>query len=90
VCHSGEELQASDEAVRAQAERGAPRAHRPGEYEDERASKKEKDAALQMVAEKRKLAEEEGENVASAEQVGQVLRGRAQDSRSFADKIREL
>jgi len=59
-------------------------------YEDERASKKEREYALQMVAEKRKLAEEETKNAESADQVTQVLRGRARDSRAFADKIREL
>ena len=59
-------------------------------YEDERASKKEKDGALQMIAEKRKLAQEEAKNVSNAEQVAQVLRGRAADSRSFADKIRQI
>lgn len=59
-------------------------------YDDQQASKKEKDAALQMIAEKRKLAEEEAKNVSSAEQVAQVLRGRAADSRNFADKIRQI
>ena len=49
----------------------------------------EKDAALQMIAEKRKLAEEERKNVSNSEQVAQVLGVRAQDSRGFADKIRE-
>jgi hypothetical protein len=59
-------------------------------YEDQQASKKEKDDALQMVAEKRKLATEETKNVSNAEQVAQVLRGRAADSRAFADKIRQI
>jgi hypothetical protein len=58
-------------------------------YEDERAAKKEKDDALQIISEKRKLADEESKRVSEAEQVAQVLRGRAQDSRAFADKIRE-
>ena len=60
------------------------------QYEDQQASKKEKDAAEQIIAEKRKLAEQESKNVSDGEQVAQVLRGRAQDSRMFADKIREL
>jgi hypothetical protein len=60
------------------------------QYEDERAAKKEKDDALQIISEKRKLADEESKHVSEAEQVAQVLRGRAQDSRSFADKIREI
>lgn len=60
------------------------------QYEDQQASKKEKDAALQMIAEKRKLAEQEAKNVSDAEQVAQVLRGRAADSRAFADKIRQI
>lgn len=59
-------------------------------YEDQQASKKEKDAALQMIAEKRGLAAQEAKNVSDAEQVAQVLRGRAADSRAFADKIRSL
>jgi hypothetical protein len=73
-----------------QAGRGIPNLSAQEKYEDEHASKKEKDAALQMVAEKRRLAAEEGKNVASAEHVTQVLRGRAHDSRAFADKIRAL
>jgi hypothetical protein len=60
------------------------------QYEDERASKKEKDAALQIVAEKRRLAEQEKENVANRDQVSQTLRGTAANSRAFANKIREL
>lgn len=60
------------------------------QYEDERESKKERDAALQMVAEKRKLVEQETENVTNAENVARVLKGRAQDSRAFADKIRQI
>lgn len=46
--------------------------------------------SLQMIAAKRKLAEEEAKNVSSAEQVAQVLRGRAAGSRNFADKIRQI
>ena len=38
------------------------------QYEDQQASKKEKDAALQIIAEKRKLAEQEAKNVSDAEQ----------------------
>jgi hypothetical protein len=34
-------------------------------YEDERASKKKNDVAMQMVAEKRGLAKQEGENVSA-------------------------
>jgi len=43
-----------------------------------------------MIAAKRKLADEEAKNVSSAEQVAQVLRGRAAGSRNFADKIRQI
>jgi electron transfer flavoprotein alpha subunit len=59
-------------------------------YDDQQASKKEKDAALQMITEKRGLATQEAKNVSDAEQVAQVLRGRAADSRAFADKIRQI
>jgi hypothetical protein len=59
-------------------------------YEDERAAKKEKDAAMQIMSEKRELAKQEQENVDAAIQAVNMLSGRAQDSRNFADKIREL
>ena len=50
-------------------------------------SDKERKDAEQMIAEKRGLAAQEAKNVSDAEQVAQVLRGRAADSRAFADKI---
>lgn len=59
-------------------------------YEDERASKKEKDGALQMIAEKRGLAEQQSKDASEKEQVAQSLRGLAENSREFADKIRKL
>jgi len=46
-------------------------------YDDERNSKKEKDAAVQMVIEKRNLARQEIENVKNREQVAQTLRATA-------------
>ena len=60
------------------------------QYDDQQASKKEKGAALQMAAEKRNLAKQEAENVSNSEQTAQALRGMAQNSRAFADKIRQL
>jgi len=59
-------------------------------HEDERASKKEKDGALQMIAEKRGLAAQQSKEVSEKEQVAQSLRGLASNSREFADKIRQL
>jgi hypothetical protein len=53
-------------------------------------TKKEKNAALQMAAEKRKLAEQETENATNGEQVATTLVGTAQNARTFADKIRQL
>jgi hypothetical protein len=60
------------------------------QYEDEKASKKEKDAVLQDLAEKRALAKESLENALNAEQTAQTLKGMADNSRSFAQKIRQL
>jgi hypothetical protein len=42
-------------------------------YDDERASKKEKDAALQMIAEKRNLAKQEIQNVSDREQLAKTV-----------------
>jgi hypothetical protein len=60
------------------------------QYEDERAAKAEKDAALQMVAEKRKLADQERQNTADRNQVAETLSGTAANARQFANKIRNL
>ena len=90
-----DEIEANIKDVEAQEEvrKSAPeyRAFTPKEqYDDQQASKAEKDAAVQVMNEKRELAKAESAKVSEAEQVAQVLRGRANDSRSFADKIRAL
>ena len=90
-----DEIEANIKDVEAQEEvrKSAPeyQALAPKEqYDDQRASKAEKDAAVQVMTEKRELAKTESAKASEAEQVAQVLRGRATDSRSFADKIRAL
>ena len=90
-----DEIEANIKDVEAQEEvrKSAPeyQALTPKEqYDDQQASKAEKDAAVQVMNEKRELAKAESAKVSEAEQVAQVLRGRANDSRSFADKIRAL
>lgn len=97
-----EQLSAEAEAIEANVKKGEAEEavrHQSDEYqklscqekyEDERASKKEKDGALQMVAEKRGLAEQHNKEVSEKEHVAQSLRGLAANSREFADKIRAL
>jgi hypothetical protein len=67
------------------------------QYEDDRASQQEKNAAVQLIGEKRAsatekrgLAAEHAKSVSEKEQTAQSLRGLAANSRMFADKIREL
>jgi hypothetical protein len=86
----------AEEAKRAQTEKYQKLSEQE-QYEDQRASQQEKNAAVTMMDEKRAaanekrdLAKKETENVSNCEQVSQVLRGRANDSRTFADKIRQL
>jgi len=88
-------IEATIKAVEAEEEvrKSAPEylALSPKEqYDDQQASAAEKAAAVTMINEKRGLAENEAKNATEAEQVTKVLRGRAQDSRAFADKIRSL
>jgi hypothetical protein len=45
---------------------------------------------VQMVAEKRRLPEQEKQNSIDREQVAKTLSGTAQNARDFADKIRLL
>jgi hypothetical protein len=51
---------------------------------------KQKKEAQGMVAEKRKMADQEVENVTNREQTAEMLAGNAENARSFADKIRAL
>jgi hypothetical protein len=53
-------------------------------------SDKELKDAEKIIAEKRALATQEATNVSEGEKVAQMLRGRAADSRAFADKIRQI
>jgi hypothetical protein len=53
-------------------------------YELERQKKE----AQTMVAEKRKMAEQEVENVTNREQTAKMLAGNAENARTLADKIR--
>lgn len=51
---------------------------------------KQKVEAEKIAAEKRKLAEEQSKSVTEKEQTAQSLRGLAENSRRFANKIRQL